>query len=92
MGIDTMTLAQVAQIISGLGVTGVLILIVFALYKGGVVPRAHVDEMMKHSETQTKLLATEIGATIVEGTERAVESGVTKGVIAAVKELNGGNT
>ena len=85
--IDTMTLADIVQIISGLGVTGVLIVGIWLMIKGKILPRAYVDEMKLHAETQTKLLGQEIGKTIVEGTENAVK----EGVVAAVKELNGGS-
>ncbi len=58
------------------------------MLKGKVVPRDTVDEMKEHASTQTELLATRLAAEILEGTEKAIETGTHRGVAAAIKEIN----
>ena len=89
MEIDTMTIADIVQIISGLGVTGVLIVGIWLIIKGKLLPREYVDEMKAHAETQTKLLVTELNAGFIEGVEKAAEAGAKEGVIAALEHING---
>ncbi len=88
--IDTMTLADIVQIISGLGATGVLTVGIWLIIKGKLLPREYVDEMKAHTEAQTKLFAKEICEGLADSTEKSIEIGVQKGVVAAVKQLNGG--
>lgn len=96
-----MELTGAIQAISDLGTIGLLILIVFAFFRGAVVPKSQVDrdekknekyltEIKSHAETQTKLLAREVAESINARTEIAVARGTEKGIIAAVEFLNGG--
>ena len=91
MGVDTMTLAQIAEILKDLGLTGGLIVGIWLLIKGKIVPKQSVDEMKEHAETQTKLLAQEITKEFVKGVKEAAEAGAKEGAIAALEHINGGN-
>jgi hypothetical protein len=84
---ENMTFAEIAQIIKDLGLTGGLIVGIWLLIKGKLVPRQTVDEMKELAEAQTKLLAQEITKDFLVGTKEAVK----EGVIAAVEHLNGGS-
>ena len=88
--IDTMTLADIVQIISGLGVTGVLIVGIWMFIKGKILPRDVVDEILRHSDSQTKLLAEELRRGFVQSVEKAAEAGAKEGVIAGLEHVNGG--
>jgi hypothetical protein len=91
MGVSEMSLAEIAQIVKDLGLTGGLIVGIWLLIKGKLVPRQTVDEMREHANAQTKLLAQEITKEFSEGLQVAVKEGVKEGTIAAVEHLNGGN-
>ena len=84
-----MELAELVDLISNLGMTGVLIAALYLGFKGEIVPRPVIEEMKKHTETQTKLLATTLSKEISDGTEKAIEAGVAKGVVAAIDHING---
>lgn len=90
MEIESLTLADFARIIGDLGVTGVLIVNIYLFIKGKILPRSVVDEILQHSETQTKLLVTELKAGFIEGVEKAAETGAKEGVIAGLEHVNGG--
>jgi uncharacterized ion transporter superfamily protein YfcC len=99
---ETLTvIADLAQTIAGLSVPALLVIIVIALVKEWVIPKGrheaaveHADKRLEefktHAETQTKLLAREVSDAIVEGTEKAVERGTAKGVVAAIDYLRNG--
>ena len=82
------TIPEVLNLVGDLGVVGILGLSLWAFVKGKIVPRATVDEMKEHASTQTELLATRLAAQILEGTEKAIETGTHRGVAAAIKEIN----
>ena len=98
---ELMTIRDIVEIASQLTVTGLLLVIVVAFFRGAVVPKTQVDDMRErdrervqeikeHAETQTTLLAMKMADSINQGTEKAVATGTEKGIVAAVKFLNGG--
>ena len=98
---EIMAIRNIVEIASGLTVTGLLVVIVVAFFRGMVVPKSQVDEMRErdkervqeikeHAETQTTLLAMKMADSINQGTEKAVAMGTEKGIVAAVEFLNGG--
>ena len=66
--------ASIAEIVGGLTSSALLAIGLYLFYNGKLLSRKNVDEIKEHSEAQTKLFAAEI----------------SKSIIAAVKELNGG--
>ena len=84
-----MELSELVQLVSGLGATGVLVVGLYLGFTGKVIPKTVVDDMKKHAETQTELLATKLAKEINTGTEKAIEAGVAKGVVAAIDHING---
>ncbi len=85
-----MDLKDIAEIVSDLGTTGLLIVGIVAFFKGKILPRSVVDEIKEHSEAQTKLLAEELRKGFVESVEKAAEAGAKEGVIAGIEHVNGG--
>ncbi len=88
---ENMTFADIAQILKDLGLTGGLIVGIWLLIKGKLVPKQTVDEMKEHASAQTRLLAQEITKDFLVGTKEAIKEGVKEGTIAAVEHLNGGD-
>ena len=84
-----MTLTEIVDLIGNLGMTGVLIAALYLGFTGKIVPKTIVDDMKKHTQKQTKLLATTLSKEITAGTEKAIEVGVAKGVVAAIDHING---
>lgn len=76
--------ADIASILSGLGVTGILGVGLVLFYKGKLMSRIGVDEIKDHADAQTTLLAKELGDTIVRG----MEDSTRNAIITAVKEIN----
>ncbi len=64
------------QIVNTAGVIGVLIIIVYALFSGNVMPRSTVEMMIKLTEERTAKLANEIK----EGMKEAVKQGIIEGI------------
>ena len=83
------TVPDILKILGDISVVSILGIGLWAFVKGKVVPRVTVDEMKEHASTQTELLATKLADRILEGTEKAIEVGTRRGVIAAIKEING---
>ncbi len=79
--------SDIANIVGGLTVTSLLAVGLVLFYKGKLMSRVVVDEIKSHAEDQTKLLAAEMSKGIVDGMGDSVE----KSIVAAVKQLNGGN-
>jgi len=60
-------------------------LMVWAFYSGKVIPRSTVDEMMETQRIQTKFTTKEIVEHIGDIVEKAVESGIERGMVAVKK-------
>ena len=65
------------------GLIAALTIAVFAMVRGWVWPKAHVDrvleEQRKASEATAEIMAKEIGSSIEEGVARGMERGIAKG-------------
>ena len=79
------TLTTISEVVKDGGIITVLLAGIWAFIKGQIVPRGYVDEMKEHTETQTKLLATELVKELNEGQEKAIE----RAIVAAINHING---
>ena len=79
--------ATIAEIVGGLTVSTLLAIGLILFYRGKLMSRIIVDEIKGHAEDQTKLLAAEMSKGIVDGMGDSIE----KSIVAAVKQLNGGD-
>jgi len=85
-----MELTQLASLISGLGTTGVLIVVVWAFLTRKVIPEKSHEEALEieriASERASKIASQEICEKIEEGVAKGIERGLVKGIL----KINGG--
>jgi len=85
-----MELAQLVSLVSGLGTTGVLIVIVWAFLTRKIVPEKSHEEALEieriASEQAAKIISTEICERIETGLSSAIEQGIVRGYL----KINGG--
>ncbi len=80
-----------ASLISGLGATGVLIVIVWAFFTRKIISeKSHEEALLIEriaSERAAKIISTEICERIETGLSSAIENGIVRGYL----KINGGN-
>jgi hypothetical protein len=82
---DINTATSVVELIKDGGIITVLLAGLWAFIKGQIVPKGYVDELKKHADNQTKLLAQELVKELNEGQSRSIQTAI----VAAFDEING---
>lgn len=84
-----MELAQLASLISGLGTTGVLIVVVWAFLTRKIIPeKSHVEALEIEriaSERASKIISKEL----CEKIEAGVAAGIERGIVRGHLKING---
>ena len=82
---DGETVTSIVQVIEGVGVLGLLVLIVVAMYKGWVWPKENVDKMLDAqrdaAEQSAKIIASEMGEKMKNGVAEGMEIGISRGYL-----------
>jgi hypothetical protein len=80
-----MELSQFASLISGLGTTGVLIVIVWAFFTRKIISEKSHEEALQieriASEQAAKIASKEICDKIEDGVARGIERGIVRGIL-----------